>query len=60
MVVKIITRVYLAFLKFKMEIQSVEEPQHTVSLGAALIAMKNYEKVLVSETKETEIKPFTS
>lgn len=46
--------------KFNMEIQSVEEPQHTVSLGAALIAKKYYEKGLLSEIKETEIKPLAS
>lgn len=46
--------------KFNMNILSVEEPQHVVSMGAALIAKRYYEKGMISETEETEIKPLAS
>jgi (R)-2-hydroxyacyl-CoA dehydratese activating ATPase len=38
--------------KFDKDIQIIENPQYTVSFGAAVIAMRNYEKI---ETKEMEI-----
>jgi (R)-2-hydroxyacyl-CoA dehydratese activating ATPase len=46
--------------RFKMEILSIDEPQHIVSLGAALIAKKYFKKGLVSEAEETEITPLVS
>ncbi len=46
--------------KFKLEILSIEEPQHVVSLGAALIAKKHYERGLLSETGNKNIKHLAS
>lgn len=37
--------------KFKIDIQLVEEPQHTVSLGAAIIAQQQYNKIQSSKNE---------
>ena len=46
--------------KFDMEILTVERPQYTVSLGAALIAKESYEKRKLTAMAETKLKPLIS
>ncbi len=46
--------------KFNMEILNIEEPQHIVSLGAALIAKEYYEKKVLSKSENTNIKHLAS
>jgi (R)-2-hydroxyacyl-CoA dehydratese activating ATPase len=44
--------------KFNLEILSVEESQHVVSLGAALIAKNIYENKLLPETRKAGVRPL--
>jgi hypothetical protein len=40
--------------KFNKNIQIIENPQYVVSLGAAIIALKNFEKIKVEEQEMTK------